>query len=566
MTKKLLGVFVLSLITVGAFAQTIVSTTPENKKVILEEFTGINCVFCPDGHQIAQAIKDANPDNVFLINIHTGGFANPSGGQPDFRTPFGTAIASQSGLVGYPAGTVNRHVFPGQSQSGNPNDTAMSRGQWTSASNETMGESSYVNMAVEAEIDVTTREITVLVEAYYTGSSPVSTNKLNVALLQNNTLGPQTGGGMGNNYVHQHRLVHMLTGQWGMDVTTTSATDFVDETLTYTIPAAYNSIPAILEDMELVVFMTETTQELISGNGAKPSFVNLPFDNDAAVSSDAEFDDQCGIAFGPSITLQNRGNDALTSLAIDYSINGGATETYNWTGNLGPFEMEDVTLDPITYTVQANNTVDISIPNDEDNSNNTASNSFDEITDVNNSSLQLRMSMDSNGSEVTWVIVNSNGDTVQSGGPYGPDEEVLEEFNIPQEDCFKFILTDSGGDGQYFVRLRDVNGDIIIQSANVTFFGSTLEGSFRLDGSLSIDENAANQVVIYPNPASQILNVRNAENATVEIFDILGKSLIQMENISLEEQINVASLQSGTYLIKITNGAVVQTEKFVIVR
>ena len=51
-------------------AQTIVQTTPQNKKVILEEFTGVNCVWCPAGHTIANAIKASNPTNVFLINIH----------------------------------------------------------------------------------------------------------------------------------------------------------------------------------------------------------------------------------------------------------------------------------------------------------------------------------------------------------------------------------------------------------------------------------------------------------------------------------------------------------------
>ena len=132
----------------SSVAQTIVSTTPENKKVVLEEFTGIHCVYCPQGHAIAQAIQNNNPGEVFLINIHVGGFAVPNAGEPDFRTPFGTAIANQSGLTGYPAGTVNRHVFPGSSQSGG-NDTAMSRGRWTSASNQILGEASYMNMAVE---------------------------------------------------------------------------------------------------------------------------------------------------------------------------------------------------------------------------------------------------------------------------------------------------------------------------------------------------------------------------------------------------------------------------------
>ena len=44
----------LCLISTG---QTIVSTTPENKNAILEEFTGIYCVFCPDGHLIANNLK-----------------------------------------------------------------------------------------------------------------------------------------------------------------------------------------------------------------------------------------------------------------------------------------------------------------------------------------------------------------------------------------------------------------------------------------------------------------------------------------------------------------------------
>jgi hypothetical protein len=176
-------------------AQTIVQTTPQNKKVILEEFTGVNCVYCPDGHTIANNIKAANPNNVFLINIHVGNFATPSAGQPDFRTPFGTAIASQSGLTGYPSGTVNRTVFPSIGST-----TAMGRGNWDSASSLVLAEPSYVNVATTASINVSTRVLTVLVEAYYTASSPVSSNRLNVAFLQNNTTGAQSST-QANSYV-----------------------------------------------------------------------------------------------------------------------------------------------------------------------------------------------------------------------------------------------------------------------------------------------------------------------------------------------------------------------------
>ena len=63
---------ILFLIAFGAtsmFSQTIVGTDPENKNVILEEFTGLNCPNCPAGHAIGQAIYDAHPDDVVLINI-----------------------------------------------------------------------------------------------------------------------------------------------------------------------------------------------------------------------------------------------------------------------------------------------------------------------------------------------------------------------------------------------------------------------------------------------------------------------------------------------------------------
>ena len=89
MKKILLSVFVLGLFL--SSAQTNVSTTPENKNVVLEEFTGISCPYCPDGHAIAEGIKNNNPGDVMLINIHTGGYATPQEAGTDFRTNYGAA-------------------------------------------------------------------------------------------------------------------------------------------------------------------------------------------------------------------------------------------------------------------------------------------------------------------------------------------------------------------------------------------------------------------------------------------------------------------------------------------
>src|SRR5688500_13695603 len=115
MKKQLLALSATLLLSVVVEAQLPVSTTPQNKKAILEEFTGVKCTWCPAGHVIANNIEAADPNNVILIIIHSGSFANVNPGEPDFKTAEGTAIDQMSGMgiTGYPAGTMNRRVLSG---------------------------------------------------------------------------------------------------------------------------------------------------------------------------------------------------------------------------------------------------------------------------------------------------------------------------------------------------------------------------------------------------------------------------------------------------------------------
>ncbi|HFS67508.1 MAG TPA: Omp28-related outer membrane protein, partial [Flavobacteriia bacterium] len=204
---KIKYVFILAsfFLTTGLFAQLPVSQNPQNKNAVLEEFTGIHCTYCPDGHKIANQIHAQHPNDVVLINVHTGGYATPNTGEPDFRTSFGAALASQSGLTGYPSGTVNRHVFTGST-------TALSRGSWNSAVNQILNQPSYCNVALEGTVNVQTRELIVNLEVYYTGNSSVTSNFINVVLLQDNVEGPQVGASTfypemilpNGNYNHMH--------------------------------------------------------------------------------------------------------------------------------------------------------------------------------------------------------------------------------------------------------------------------------------------------------------------------------------------------------------------------
>ncbi len=557
MFKKLSLILFFALFACATYAQTIVSTSPQDQNVVLEEFTGIHCVFCPQGHAIAKAIQDAHPDRVSLINIHVGSYANPGAGEPDFRTPYGSAIVGQTGLTGYPAGTINRHVFPGRENT--PGGTAIYRNFWTLSSTETMAIGSAVNVAVEATVDVQTNVMIVHVEGYYTSNSPESTNLMNVALLQNNTKGPQTGGNMGNNYVHMHRLVEMITGQWGELINTTTATTFVDRTFTYPIPADYNGVPVELADLEVVAYIANTHQEIPSGSRAYPTFTGLTNANDANVRYVADIPNTCKTTIAPEVNIQNMGQNAITSLTIDYTINGD-DHTYNWSGNILSLHNETVVLPEVSYTIQGTNTVVVTLPSDDNNSNNSASTVFNQAIEG-SGTVNMVLHTDGYGSECRWNVKDGAGNVLYNGGPYGNNQTINVTFTLPV-DCYAFSIIDTYGDGGGAVTLTDHLGTQIYHTNGQ--FGSGETTQFSSNGLLGVTQNQLENISLYPNPASTTINLKNAENANIQVYDLMGKLILSQENISMDAQINVFKLQTGTYFMKISKDNLVTTKRFLI--
>ncbi len=238
-------------------AQSLVSTTPYHRIVVLEEFTGIHCGYCPDGHRLANALHNKMNQEPVIINIHSGGYAEPALDEPDFRTAFGAALDMQAKVAGYPAGTVNRHVFPSIDTV-----TSMGRGSWDLAAAELVKLSSPVNVGLHSTFNSQTRELKVDVEAYYTDNAPSPTNMLNVVLLENDVVAVQYDytNGTHQDYHHMHMLRWMLSGQWGDSVLNTSKGTLVKRTYTYIVPSEFN-----IDNCDVAAFMAESNQEIYTG-------------------------------------------------------------------------------------------------------------------------------------------------------------------------------------------------------------------------------------------------------------------------------------------------------------
>ncbi|PHR26335.1 MAG: hypothetical protein COA38_14990 [Fluviicola sp.] len=123
-------------------------TSASTIKVVLEEFTGAWCGWCPDGAVIMEDLIAANPTNVIGISVHDGDAMEYSEG-----------IRSEFGVSAYPNGMVDRKVFPGEA------DEPHSRGSWTANVNSQLTRYTPVEVSIDHSYDATTRTITATVTA-----------------------------------------------------------------------------------------------------------------------------------------------------------------------------------------------------------------------------------------------------------------------------------------------------------------------------------------------------------------------------------------------------------------
>ncbi len=583
---KKITLFILWLTSFYVSAQLPVSQTPENKNVVLEEFTGIHCPYCPDGHRIAQQIQDAHSDDVFLINVHTGGYAAPNAGEPDFRTIFGNALATQSQLAGYPAGTINRHYF-GHSQQGSPSGaTALSRSTWANDANTILGQSAYCNVALEASVDISTREMTVNVEVYYTANGSAE-NYINVALLQDNVEGPQAGASSFNpaqvlpngNYNHMHMLRHLLTGQWGDQVTTTSQGTLIQRQYTYTLPQDINGVPLELGNLQIVAFVAEGHQEIITGNDGPITYTGFQYANNLKVISVSGNDTICSPnELKPMIEFQNYGSNTINGIDINYDINGVSnTVTYN--NPVNPLQKVQVDLPDLSFNVNANNTLNATVAiqgqTDEDPGDNSADFPFYKTQNLGNGTdYTVTIVQDRWGSETQWAILDENQNIIANGGPYSDlsgngTQTHTHNVTLNSDGCYKFVILDAYGDGMCCAYGSGNYSMSETPTGNIVFYGdgqftSEDSKSFEIQNTNAINNTHFTEVNISPNPSSGIINITNAKNLNIQIFEINGKmiykSLLKTDN----EKINLNDLSNGLYLIKIFQENKVDTHKLII--
>ena len=92
---------------------------------------------------------------------------------------------------------------------------------------------------------------------------------------------------------------------------------------------------------------------------------------------------------------------------------------------------------------------------------------------------------------------------------------------------------------------------LCVQENNIQLWGNTCFGTTNIS-----EEKNENKIKVFPNPANNYLWIERYKETseTLQIVNILGETVLNYIVILQKEKINISSLKSGFYLLKISDG------------
>lgn len=420
-----------------------VSTQPQPRHAVIEEFTGIFCGNCPDGAEIVRRLQLAQPELVHSIAIHTGHYADNQGSDllPDFVTPVGDELAAYYGINSYPTGMVNRHPHLSDG-------VVTSRSVWGAQCRRESQQTAAVNLWMESRYEASTRTLSVDVEGYAleTGSYALA-----IALVQNHVVGYQSGGS--DKYEHNHALRAYLTPTWGDPLGTVEAGTFCQRHYEYVVPAVIGNVPVVAEDLELVAMIEDEQHGVVNALDCQPQ--SADFSLPLVVQLEPyKFMPTRNWGFNyVRAYLLNRGTETVTTASFDVTLNEKTVKT-PWQGVAPGRARTEVVLPVDWLQTQDDDVNDYQITLTEANgkamtADNTVKGSFRDLIEV-TGNVRVKIKTDYQASDNRFRLLDSDGHLIQELGPYADStKQVTYEETLLMEPgrIYCFEMTDAWGNG-----------------------------------------------------------------------------------------------------------------------
>ncbi|MBT3421802.1 MAG: Omp28-related outer membrane protein [Bacteroidetes bacterium] len=193
------------------------SIIPDEKNVLIEDFTGARCPNCPNAAAKLVDITMANPGRIVGMAIHPDGipFTRPHDLEKDFRTDDGTEIFKLLGEEGaLPIGSIDRVKYSGET------NQLVGISFWANYVDQRLLLASPVNISLVSTPHLTEAN-TFVIRAEVQFTTAIADDKyLTIALTESDLIAPQTlpqGSipDVDSNYINNHILRDVLTNPGG---------------------------------------------------------------------------------------------------------------------------------------------------------------------------------------------------------------------------------------------------------------------------------------------------------------------------------------------------------------
>lgn len=278
----------------------------------------------------------------------------------------------------------------------------------------------------------------------------------------------------------------------------------------------------------------------------------------------------------PIIIIRNTGSTNLTSLTITYGLNGATPSVYNWTGNLGFMESEQVTLTTFNWAQGASDfVVTVSAPNggaDQYSHNNTKVSQFTYPL-LAPSTFQIEFKTNTYNWENDYTLKDETGTILYSrdGSTLAPNTLYRDTVTLA-DGCYIFELTDAGEDGLSFwantdqgngyCRFRHVGAPGMIKTFGADFGGQIYQ-QFTVGLSSSVEDLLveSSNMHVYPNPTDGLIYIdiqlSTHSEGMIQIIDMMGKVVKEFPVNELESNLittDISNLSNGVYFVTLRTG------------
>lgn len=560
----LLSLFLLSFLpSIKAYD---VTTEIQKKNVLIEEFTGIHCGYCPQAHVICHNLEEIHQGKIFSIAVHSGYYAVPASDQPDYRTADGDEIDAILGTTneGRPCGIVNRRTL---TLSDGTEAMILGRSMFGSVSRTIIEEDAPVNLLIKADCDASTRVLNVTVEGYCTAEMPSDKARLSIAMTQDNIVGPQNGSGVGDEYVHQSMLRDYLTPVLGDEIEVAKG-QYFSKSYTYTLPEKIvapqtkREVELLLQDINLLAFVTEDGKNNVMNIvSAKPKFTNfnLPLSADMSLTILGK-SKKYGFNY-LEVILANRSNEVLSSAQFELLLNG-ETQVLNWEGEIAPLAKQIVKIPYDKTGLQSTNTWTLAVVklNEKDAVRTELSGSFSAPTEA-TTDITIAIQTDAYSDENIYRILDEDGNVIhQFDYPTGVAKLYKEQLTLQPNKVYCFEIVDLCADGisRGSYKINNADGKMIEQNYAIpdagyrTFFATTLNVGTDVE-----NLNSEKLNVVFDNSAKNIIS---SQVAQITLYSVAGKLIVsQYGDVLLTDNIT-----PGVYILTVVTPQEKLTQKIIV--